>query len=82
MSRLTCSMLAFVSAIAIGTSMADAKPGGGRGNPGGAHAWSGTPPGFSQGVKRGWVNGRPPGWSKGKRKGWGTRSTPPGWRNR
>jgi hypothetical protein len=87
MTRSTISVLAMLSALAIGTSVAEAGPGKGRGHGGGgvgaSKGWSGTPPGFSaRGQHRGWVDGRPRGWTKGKRKGWGTRTTPPGWRDR
>ena len=87
MSRSILNVLALVSAFAIGTSVAAAQPGKGRGGgPGGPSAskgWTGTPPGFSsRGLRRGWVDGRPRGWSKGQRKGWGTGTTPPGWRDR
>jgi len=38
-----------------------------------------TPPGFSQGQKKGWEGeNTPPGWSEGKKKGWDDESTPPG----
>jgi hypothetical protein len=83
-------MVALMSALVLGSSIAAADPGRGRG-PGmraqagkTPHGWTnGLPPGFSSpGRKQGWVNDRPPGWSKGKKKGWRGGTTPPGWRGR
>ena len=89
----TLVVLALTSALALGTGVASAKPGKGKGwggPPGHARsqaaprAWTdGVAPGFrSRGLRRGWRGEAvPPGWNRGVKRGWNRdRTMPPGWR--
>ena len=89
MHRTSVIAVALISAFALGTGAALAKPGKGRGGPpphAGNSGWTdGVAPGFSSpGLRRGWIDGRPPGWSRGRgrKRGWDGYRVPPGWRNR